>query len=269
MSLLVDIATQALDPGYADAAARRTTSPGPPGRRRPLLVALAVVGATLLIVLAGVQAHRRAPVTKQSRASLVASVQRQSAAVSALERRLNLMRGQTTRLRDRLLASTATGAALSQLLAREEVAAGTSVVTGPGLQVRLTDATDTRDGGNRVLDRDVQSIVNALWAAGAEAVAVNGQRLTAQSAIRQAGDAILVNFAPIGSPYVIDAVGDPVAMETSFGASRAAGRMRTLGQLYGLGFDYRRVSDLTLPSAPGLTVRYAKPVASTIAGARP
>lgn len=267
MSLLVDIASQALDPGYADAASRRAGGAAP-SSRRALLVAIAVVAATLLIVLAGVQAHRRAPAAAQSRARLVADVARQTAAVATLERRLAVMRNDTTRLRDRLLASSAAGAALAQQLGREEVAAGTGLVAGPGLRVQLTDAPGSRDGGNRVLDRDLQSVVNALWAAGAEAVAINGQRLTAQSAIRQAGDAVLVNFAPVSSPYVIEAVGDPIAVETRFAASRAAGRMRTLEQLYGLGFRYARAAELTLPSAPGLTVRYAKPVAPA-KGARP
>ena len=50
-----------------------------------------------------------------------------------------------------------------------------------------------------MLDRDLQVIVNGLWAAGAEAIAVNGQRLTACSAIRSAGEAILVDFRPLSA----------------------------------------------------------------------
>jgi uncharacterized protein YlxW (UPF0749 family) len=110
-----------------------------------------------------------------------------------------------------------------------------------------------------VLDTDLQSVVNALWAAGAEAVALNGNRLTAQSAIRTAGAAILVNFVPVSSPYRLEAVGDPVALATSFALSPAAERMRSLAQLYGLGFGYQRAGRLTLPAAPAPVLRYAHP----------
>ena len=118
---------------------------------------------------------------------------------------------------------------------------------------------------NRVLDRDLQGVVNALWAAGAEAVAVNGQRLTASSAIRQAGDAILVNFTPVTAPYRVEAIGDPVSVETEFAGSRSAGQMRSYSQLYGLRFDYSRQNSLRLPAAAEETLRYARPVPSPTA----
>ena len=111
-----------------------------------------------------------------------------------------------------------------------------------------------------MLDRDLQSLVNALWAAGAEAIAIDDQRLTTQSAIRQAGSSILVNFEPVPRPYTITAIGDPVAMATSFGASEAAARMRTYAQVYGLHFGFARAEALSVPRAPGLPLRYAKPV---------
>ena len=98
---------------------------------------------------------------------------------------------------------------------RDELAAGTGAVGGPGLRVTVEDAPVTRadpeaaDPDLRVQDVDLQVVVNGLWAAGAEAVAVNGQRLTALTAIRTAGSAILVDLAPLSSPYVVEAVGRP------------------------------------------------------------
>ena len=100
-------------------------------------------------------------------------------------------------------------------------------MTGPGLVVRLDDAAGDGDGADvdprtdvddsgRVTDRDLQTVVNEVWAAGAEAVAVNGQRLTALSAIRSAGDAILVDFRPL-TPAVRRSwrVGDPTRCAAS------------------------------------------------------
>ena len=255
MSLLVDIATQALDPGYAAAAARRG-SPGTAGdrRARPWLAVVGVLVATLLVVIAAVQAHRRAPSAARAHDTLVAQVHAGSHRVDALQARLNLLRAETTDLRDAALTSTAAGKRLAGRLDAEEIAAGAAAMTGPGLRVTLDDSAD---GRNRVLDRDLQATVNALWAAGAEAVAVDGQRVTGQTAIRQAGDAILVNFEPVEAPYDVAAIGDPVSLETRFGSSRTAARLRAYIQLYGLRFDYARAATVTLPPAPGLALRYA------------
>ena len=269
MSLLIDIATSSLDPSYAEAAARRAGHPrrGSCSARRALAL-VAVLAAALLVVVAGVQAHRHAPAASRSRQALVDQVHGETAAVSALQRRLDVLRDQTTTLRDQALASSTAGGALGRRLDTEELLAGTVAATGPGLRIVLDDAPAGPGSGNRVLDRDLQSVVNAVWAAGAEAVAVGDQRLTGQSAIRQAGAAITVNFQPVSPPYVVVALGAPVSLETSFGASPAAARMRTYAQIYGLRFHYTRSGSLQVPPAPGLTLRYARPVTPGRTGSR-
>jgi uncharacterized protein YlxW (UPF0749 family) len=212
--------------------------------------------------VAGVQPHQDAPAESRSRTTLVDRIQARGDRVAALQRRVGDLRASTGELRDRLLATSRAGDALSRRIATAELVAGTVAVHGPGLRVVLDDAP----GGaadNRVLDRDVQAVVNGLWAAGAEAVAINGQRLTGESAIRQAGGTILVNFEPVAAPYVIAAVGDPVDVETAFGAGPAAARMRNLEQLYGIRFDYERVAGLTLPAASGVALRHARPLEDT------
>jgi uncharacterized protein YlxW (UPF0749 family) len=103
----------------------------------------------------------------------------------------------------------------------------------------------------------VQAVVNALWAAGARAIAVNGERVSQLTAIRSAGSAILVDFTPLSPPYVIDALGSPVGLETAFGASRTAATYRTYAAVYGLQFSYRRAAHLSLPGASLLSLRYA------------
>jgi len=263
MSLLVDLSASSLDPGYAEAAGRRAVSGGGDRATRPgLALAVGVLAATLLIVIAAVQAHVRAPAAGRTRADLAATVTRQSQAVAALARDVAGLRVAVARLRDAELAGSTDGAALSARIRAEELASGTVAVTGPGVEVTLGDATGGGSTRNRVLDRDLQAVVNALWAAGAEGIAVDGQRLTASSAIRQAGDAILVNFTPVSTPYRVQAVGDPVAIETAFASSSTAAQMRSFSQLYGLRFDYSRQSELRLPAAAEETLRYAHPVPS-------
>ena len=271
MSLLVDLSASSLDPGYAAAAARRAGAAGDqaPGRRHGAL-AVGVLLATLLIVIAGVQAHVRAPASARTRAGLVASVASETKAVNALAAQVDQLRAAVAKLRDSALAGSAAGTALAARVRAEELASGAVAVSGPGLRVTLNDApasgASTR---NRVLDRDLQAAVNALWAAGAEAMAINGERLTAQSAIRQAGDAILVDFSPLAPPYVIEAIGDPVPVETAFASSRAASRLRSYTQLYGLRFGYSRQSTLRLAAAAGETLHFARPIPTASRGGTP
>jgi len=229
-------------------------------------LAVGVVAATLLIVIAAVQAHVRAPAADRNRAALAATVARQTRDVDALARQVAGLRAAVTHLRDSALAGSSSGAELSARIQAAELASGEAAVSGPGLVVTLDDApAGSGSTRNRVLDRDLQAVVNTLWAAGAEAVAIDDQRLTASSAIRQAGDAILVNFTPVSAPYRIQAIGDPVAIETAFATSRTAGQMRSYSQLYGLRFDYSRQTRLRLPAAAEETLRYARPVPSPTA----
>lgn len=104
-------------------------------------------------------------------------------------------------------------------------------LTEPGVGADLTDVSKPRLPGTRqvILDRDLQAAVNALWAAGAEAVAVSGVRIGPGATLRQAGGAILADNRPIASPYTIAAIGSPAELAEGFGRSGALQRLRLLG----------------------------------------
>src|SRR5262249_17837351 len=114
---------------------------------------------------------------------------------------------------------------------------------------------------NILTDRDIRSVVNELWHDGAEAVAVNGIRLTATSAIRFAGQAILVDFQPITSPSVASAIGNPDQLVTRFAQSDVASRYQTLTGVDGIGFTFTTNADLSLPAGALGPVQYARPTA--------
>jgi uncharacterized protein YlxW (UPF0749 family) len=155
-------------------------------------------------------------------------------------------------------------------LSRDQLLAGETAVTGPGLEVRLTEPPTSSAspsggrGGNGSIastsiltDRDVRSVVNELWADGAEAIAVNGIRLTPVSAIRFAGEAVLVDFRPITSPYVIRAIGNADDLATAFASSDVASRYQTLSSAEGVGFTFNGSKKLSLPAGAGDAVHYA------------
>jgi uncharacterized protein YlxW (UPF0749 family) len=269
MSLLVDMSAAALDPSYAEVAARRERY-GPAGtarRRRGTvhvraLVALVAAGLATGVALA--QVRRDAEVADELRRSLVTEVQHRTDATDALAERAATLRAEVSDVRASALGAGAAGQALAQEVALLELVTGTVPVRGPGIVVVLDDAPaddGAEPGDGRVFDRDLQDVVNALWAAGAEAVAVNGQRLTSRTAIRSAGDAVLVDLRPLSPPYRLEAVGDVEAMEPAFVDSPTARRFQTWTSLYGLGFEVRRADALRLPAAPEPVTRTARPLA--------
>jgi uncharacterized protein YlxW (UPF0749 family) len=111
----------------------------------------------------------------------------------------------------------------------------------------------------RVRDRDMQRVVNGLWASGAEAIAINGQRLTALSAIRAAGDAILVDNKPLVPPYTVLAVGDGKRLSTRFQDSLDGLYLHALQENYGIRTAISVEDELRIPAAPSVIVRTARP----------
>jgi uncharacterized protein YlxW (UPF0749 family) len=277
MSLLVDMSAAALDPAYADAAARKAQAAlsavpdgsGRRGRSLPLVAVLSVVG--LVTGIAGAQVRRSESDAGRIRRSLVAEVRRETAVTDRLATQAERLRAQVAVERSQVLGADTQGQDAE--VARLELATGATAVHGPGLVVTLDDAPDAgtgttasrggQPGDGRIYDRDLQDVVNALWAAGAEAVSINGQRLTALTAIRSAGEAILVDFRPLAPPYALRAIGDVDTLQTRFVDSETARRFQTWTSLYGIGFDVARAPELRLPAASSPDLRVAVPGGSS------
>jgi len=267
--LLDDLVNNTLDPGYAAAALHRG---GTPTRRwfdRPaVVIACALIG--FMLVVAYIHTHRGAPEAAKVHDSLVSrvrAVQQQDNRLAAQAQALN---SQLTTMRDQALSGNGV---LTRQLDRALLLAGQTAATGPGLQVVLSEpppasgtAPPPRAGsvpiaaGNILTDRDVRSVVNELWADGAEAISVNNIRLTPTSAIRFAGEAVLVDFQPITSPYTIRAVGNADNLATSFASSDIASRYQTLVGADGIGFAFTEHAKLKLPASPAVAPRFAHPL---------
>lgn len=147
--------------------------------------------------------------------------------------------------------------ASSDQATRLGIEAGTVPVTGPGITVTLDDSSAT-SSSERLQDFDLQVLVNALWAAGAEAIAVDGQRLSPTTAIRNAGEAILVNLTPLSPPYVVEALGDPTDLQVRLAGTRASGHLAVLRDTYGITVAIGTVETLTLGAAPSRGVELAE-----------
>jgi uncharacterized protein YlxW (UPF0749 family) len=274
-SLLDAVLAETLDPAYAEAAARRAgRGDGGPGRprrrwRARSLVALTMAIAGLLLAVTYDQAAATAQGREQIRARLVADIQRESAISEGLTSQLEELRVDVGRSRENLLAVSAVGQDALDELARAEQGAAAVPVTGPGLLITLANADPKADsdpvgGGSeedlrgRVQDGDLQVVVNSLWAAGAEAVGVNGQRLGPTTAIRFAGEAVLVDFRPVTNPYEVSAIGDPETLLNEFLASPEVKALADISNIYDLRFDFVREDELTLPAATTPELRLAR-----------
>ncbi len=286
-SLLTDLLSDHLDKGYAEAAARRAESAAnsdralpEPARRDRLLLALGLLIIGLLLAAAYRATATQAPESERARRALVHDVQQGSATSDRLQRQAADLSARLVRERDTALATSETGDQVARQVQELETAAALVPVHGPGITVLLGDAvprdqvdpatgeriTVPPEDNGRLRDRDLQSVVNALWAAGAEAISINGERLAPTTTIRAAGEAILVDLFPLSSPYTVEAIGNSDTLLPRFADSGAARRYQSLVGVYGIRFSVHRSVDLRLRAATGTEPRYAEPLDDTTAG---
>ncbi|KQR16138.1 DUF881 domain-containing protein [Cellulomonas sp. Leaf334] len=271
MTLLTEVYRRPLDPGYADAAARRAAGSEPRRTRRSTvgLVALAI-GLGLGATAATLALRQPTSSAQEARQLLESQIEQRSADADALQSDITTMSDEIATMQEELLGDE--GQSVRDQIAADAVEAGVLPVTGRGLRLVLTDApSDDPDDVVmllRVLDVDLQVVVNGLWAAGAEAIAVNGQRLTATTAIRSAGDAVLVDLVALSSPYTIEAVGDAVEMQTELARASAGQQLATLRTTYGIGVQLSSQSELELPGT-GLVTMYSATVPTSTPSPEP
>ncbi|MFI9343651.1 DUF881 domain-containing protein [Streptomyces sp. NPDC052773] len=271
MSLLTNVMDHSLDDGYAEAAARkRAAGDGgmPKTLRARLGLAAGLVLAALVVTVGAAQARVAAPAVAKEREELIDRIDRESDAADELEDAVDKLRDEVDARRRAALKHSG-GGGQGELIG---ILSGATEVHGPGVKLVVNDAKDSGSDGDgnprgtsgfsdtgRVRDRDMQRVVNGLWESGAEAVSINGQRLTALSAIRAAGDAILVDNRPLVPPYTVLAVGDGKQLSTRFQNSADGLYLHALQENFGIRTGISVEDDLRLPAAPSVTVRTAQP----------
>lgn len=263
MGLLDYLAFSSLDADYAAAAQRREERPteAEPGHGpRHAWTAVALGLFALLLTVAAVQSALGEPSVQESRDSLVEQARDGRATLDQARTDLADLQREVAALRVERRRAAAQSAALARRLTATGAEAGTVAVSGPGMTVTVDDApgSDGEAGDKGVVyDRDLQRLANGLWEAGAEAVAINGQRLTSLSAIRLAGEAITVNFRSLRPPYVVQAIGDPDELPARFVDTAGGVWWLNLRAVYGLRFEMTSADELRLPAARPGTISFA------------
>jgi uncharacterized protein YlxW (UPF0749 family) len=268
MPLLDRIVRQALDEDYQVVAARkaqrrgrpgdhrprgpraRTRPPEPPSRPgRPRQVAAAVMAVFgVLVSVAAVQTSRNAPEASASRASLIEQVQARSDTVARLQARIERLQSTNTDLRAALAQATEDEQVLAARIQRLEARTGLAAVTGPGLRITVDDAPGG-DVTQQVRDSDLAALVDGLWNAGAEAISVNGKRLTNLTAFDNVGPAVHIGITPLVPPYTILVVGDPDTLAADLLESTFGQQWYSLVDSLGFVFDSKQADSLSVPAA--------------------
>lgn len=241
--------------------------PGPLGRPSlrgwtpwRALVPLTVAAAGLLLVTTA-QTARGTDLRASRTLQLNQLIERQQRSVAELS-------ATTSRLRAEIKAATAIATVGDRRVAEAKEAAdrlagpaGLTAVHGPGVTVTLDDAPrraqrrDLRAGAHPddlvIHQQDVQGVVNALWAGGAEAMAIMGHRVVATTAVRCVGNTLLLAGEVFSPPFVITAVGDPQRLQAALAADPDVQIFQQYVVAYGLRYSERVADRLRLPSYRG------------------
>ena len=157
---------------------------------------------------------------------------------------------------------------LNDQLQSARIAAGLIPLTGSGIVLQIEDSQEPADPEGNMQDllvgaRDLRTIVEEMWQAGAEAVAVNGERMTPTTAVIDIGPSILVNSAYLAGPYQVTAVG-PDDLYARLSASPGfVDFLRARAEAWGLRVSIAEPESVDMPAFAGtVTLRYARPQAS-------
>jgi uncharacterized protein YlxW (UPF0749 family) len=261
-SVLGELIRQAQDDGYSLAAAQ------PGGVKRGgvwmwgFIISVILVGTMLTV--AAIQTREDRPEVAQEKSDLIEQIRDHAKHVDQLEAQAAGYQESITDLQDQLLQGTEDGKELSHQLANLDVLAGAGKVAGGGMRIVVDnapeggDVTDPDSAKGDILDIDLQQAVNGLWSAGAEAITINGQRMTSLTAIRNAGESITVNYRPLARPYTIEAIGDPDTLPGRFAESQGGEWLYLLKAQQNIRLELFSVDKLTLNGISTSQLRYAQ-----------
>jgi len=178
-------------------------------------------------------------------------------------RKVDDLRDTARKLRDQIdrlsqdVPSTETLDALQASIEKLRGPTGLSAVTGPGVRVVLKDAPRGQDTSGIdpnllvVHEQDIQAFVNALWAGGAKAVTLQGQRLIATTGIKCVGNTVLLDGVPYAPPYRIEAIGDVPGMVASLDQNPQTAIYADYSRKHGLGLEVTNLTEIEAPAYAG------------------
>jgi uncharacterized protein YlxW (UPF0749 family) len=239
--------------------------------RRPASWQIALFAALLVLgFLVAAQARAEVPrvrYTTQERAPLVETVLALQAQQESLKDRILALREQMQAVEEGAVGSDTLVRQLNDALLGARVAAGLVALEGPGLVLQLEDSPGPVPPGGaladyRVTAHDLRSVVDELWLAGAEAVAVNGERVVPSTSILDIGGTVLVNSAYLAPPYQVSAIGPADLYDVLAASPGFVELIRARAEPFGIRVSFAQPESIVVPAYAGsATLRYARPPA--------
>jgi uncharacterized protein YlxW (UPF0749 family) len=233
-----------------------------------ITLGLALLALGFLIAAQLASEGPRVRYTTQERSPLVETVTGLQSQQQSLKDRILALRADIQSAEERGQGSAALVKQLNAELQQARIAAGLIPLTGTGVVFQLDDSTKRASGDTNAADylvtaQDVRTVAEELWLAGAEAVSVNGERLTTTSAIVDIGGSVLVNSAYIAAPYQISAIG-PKDLYDRVSSSRGfIDFLHARAEAYGIGVGFFSPDHVDVPAFAGtVSLRFARVVAS-------
>jgi uncharacterized protein YlxW (UPF0749 family) len=227
-----------------------------------LSVALLVLGFLIAAQLAA--EGPRVRYTTQERSPLVEAAVGLQDQQEALKARILELRSKIGTLEAQGPGSAASLKDLYGQLEQARIGAGLIALQGPGVVFKLEDGSRPGAGDDALVSaHDLRILVDELWLGGAEAVAINGERITATTAILDIGGSVLVNSAYLTAPYRVAAIGPDGMYARLQGSASFRGFVVNRVQIVGLGLSVAELSEVDVPAFAGnVTVRFGSPVES-------
>lgn len=224
-----------------------------------ILTGVVCLAAGLMITISAINA-RGIDLRPARNTDLVGLVQSESRRNARLARQVTQLRSEVDRM-----AVQQGDPSLDAELATRSLQAGVRPVTGPAVSVTLKDApSDVASNGIDpdllvVHQQDIQAIVNLLWAGGAEAMTIQGQRVISTTGIKCVGNTVILRGIPYAPPYVIRAIGNPARMQATLQNSDYVRIFQQYVQRYRMGYSVSTIGRARFPAYRGsLDLRYAK-----------
>lgn len=234
----------------------------------------ALLGLGFLIAAQLAAEGPRVRYTTQERSPLVETATELQDRQETLKARIVELRAQIQSVEQAGEGSAALVHELNDALKEARIAAGLIPLTGTGIVLQLEDsgeppAPDANASDYLVSAHDLRRTVEELWAAGAEAVSINGERITATTAIIDVGPSVLANAAYLSGPYQVTALGPEDLYTKLVAAPGFVDFIRSRAEGFGIGVSIASPETVDIPAFVGtVTLRYARPGPSPAADVR-
>ncbi|HEX6151681.1 DUF881 domain-containing protein [Nocardioides sp.] len=256
--LLSRITQGALDSDYAQVARRRAETSGDHEPARNRVVAGAVIAVFgVLISIAVVQNTRNEAVDDAGRTTLISRIEEERSALEDRQAQLADLTRENRQLAAGLTELASARSRAEAAVARLGTVTGYARVSGEGVRI-VVDDNPIGNEVQLVTDSDLAMLTDGLWEAGAEAIAINDQRLTPLGAIRNSGRAIHVNTVPLSPPYVVRAIGDMRTLQANLLETTHGAEFFSLADQLGFVYSVDNASDLELPAARQRRLNYVR-----------